>query len=102
MNTITIKLNSEIEYRIFIILFSNQKGLNRDTISKRLNIPRTTVYDNLVKLMKRKINIIPYINKYLKHNNKKGRPETIFFIPKGITNRLVSFELDNTKYKLNF
>ncbi|MBY8983001.1 MAG: hypothetical protein KGD57_08635, partial [Candidatus Lokiarchaeota archaeon] len=75
----TIKLDNKLELEIFLILFENPNGVNRNFLVNKIKKPRTTIYDNLVKLMNRKINSIPYVNKYYKHNNKNGRPITIFF-----------------------
>ncbi len=41
----------------------------RRELVRELKIPRTTIYDNLVKLQKRKL-----IEKYSRSNGKRGRP----------------------------
>jgi len=47
-----------------------EKGpLTRKDLVNHLNSPRTTVYDNLIKLQKRKL-----IQKFSKNNGTKGRP----------------------------
>ncbi|MFX0188068.1 MAG: helix-turn-helix domain-containing protein [Candidatus Hodarchaeota archaeon] len=40
----------------------------RDLVSQ-LNTPRTTIYDNLIKLHKRKV-----VEKFTRNNGKRGRP----------------------------
>ncbi|MFX1405599.1 MAG: MarR family transcriptional regulator [Promethearchaeota archaeon] len=44
-------------------------AITRRELVKTLNIPRTTIYDNLLKLQKRKI-----IEKFTRNNGKRGRP----------------------------
>ena len=41
----------------------------RSDLVKQLGTPRTTIYDNLLKLQKRKL-----IEKYTRNNGKRGRP----------------------------
>ena len=43
--------------------------LTRRQLVKQLNTPRTTIYDNLLKLQKRKV-----LEKYTRSNGKRGRP----------------------------
>jgi len=43
--------------------------LTRRDLVKELKIPRTTIYDNLVKLQKRKL-----IEKFSRNDGKRGRP----------------------------
>ena len=48
----------------------NEVGpLTRRELVKKLNTPRTTIYDNLLKLQKRKV-----IEKFTRNNGKRGRP----------------------------
>lgn len=91
MIIITIKLDNKIQYKLFITLYQNPKGVNRDFLVKELNIPRTTIYDNLAKLFEKEVNGIPYVCNYSKITNKKGRPSKIFYIPKGIRKNLSNF-----------
>jgi predicted ArsR family transcriptional regulator len=51
--------------------------LTRRELVKELNTPRTTIYDNLVKLQKRKV-----IEKFSRNDGKRGRP-LIFWQIKG-------------------
>jgi len=44
-------------------------AITRRELVKSLNVPRTTIYDNLLKLQKRKI-----IEKFTRNNGKRGRP----------------------------
>ncbi len=50
------------------ILQVNGPMTRRDLVSK-LNSARTTIYDNLVKLQKRKV-----VEKFTRNNGKRGRP----------------------------
>ena len=43
--------------------------LTRKVLVKELKTPRTTIYDNLVKLQKRKL-----IEKFSRNNGERGRP----------------------------
>ena len=43
--------------------------LTRNQLVKQLSTPRTTIYDNLLKLQKRRI-----LEKYTRSNGKRGRP----------------------------
>ena len=43
--------------------------LTRDQLVLHMNKPRTTIYDNLIKLQKRKV-----IQKHIKNNGDRGRP----------------------------
>ena len=43
--------------------------LTRKQLVKQLGTPRTTIYDNLLKLQKRRI-----LEKYTRSNGKRGRP----------------------------
>jgi len=57
-----------LQSRIISIL-QNYGSLPRRDIVKLTNTPRTTVYDNLVKLHKLRI-----IEKFSRNNGKRGRP----------------------------
>ncbi len=50
-------------------ILKNSGSLTRRDLVNQLNIPRTTIYDNLVKLQKRKL-----VEKSLRKNGKRGRP----------------------------
>lgn len=84
--------NSLKQLQIFFLLINNMnnkvKGLDKTTISNRLNIPITTVYDNLIKLKYRN-----YVNNYGFNNGKKGRNKIIWFIPKNLYQQFLSFNL---------
>lgn len=43
--------------------------LTRNDLVSQLNTPRTTIYDNLLKLQKRKV-----VEKFTRNDGKKGRP----------------------------
>jgi len=43
--------------------------MTRKDLVNQLKVPRTTIYDNLVKLQKRKV-----IEKFSRNNGKRGRP----------------------------
>jgi len=43
--------------------------LTRRDLVNQLNTPRTTIYDNLIKLQKRKV-----VEKFTRNNGKRGRP----------------------------
>jgi predicted transcriptional regulator len=45
-------------------------ALTRRELVKQLKRPRTTIYDNLVKLKKKEL-----VKKYSRNNNKQGRPK---------------------------
>ena len=73
-NTITIdkvcyikSYFTPIQLRLIEIL---QNGpASRETLVKKLNTPRTTIYDNLLKLQKRKL-----VEKFRDNNGERGRP----------------------------
>jgi hypothetical protein len=73
---------SEVEEIIFlsdllIDLLTTFDNLTRDKIVEHTNIPRTTIYDTLMKLViDDKVAV-----EYLRNKNKRGRPFTIFKIP---------------------
>ena len=51
-------------------------GLTRDKLVQTTRIPRTTLYDNLAKLIsKGKVTC-----KYLRNKKKRGRPKTVFHV----------------------
>jgi len=47
--------------------------LTRRDLVKKLRTPRTTIYDNLMKLQKRKL-----IEKFSRNNGKRGRPVVLW------------------------
>ncbi|NHJ24364.1 MAG: hypothetical protein EAX89_07305 [Candidatus Lokiarchaeota archaeon] len=49
--------------------------LTRRELVKQLTTPRTTIYDNLLKLQKRK-----FIEKHTRNNGKRGRPQVVWKI----------------------
>ena len=59
---------SPIQYNLIKTLESVGTLTRRDLV-KQLNTPRTTIYDNLVKLQKRKL-----IEKFSRSDGKRGRP----------------------------
>jgi predicted transcriptional regulator len=83
-NTITIDKFAEItkEYltpiQIRLIEFLQNGPVCRKTLVKELNTPRTTIYDNLLKLQKRK-----FIEKFGANNGERGRPLVYWELKKG-------------------
>lgn len=59
---------SPIQYNL-IKTIESVGALTRRDLVKQLNTPRTTIYDNLVKLQKRKL-----IEKFSRSDGKRGRP----------------------------
>ena len=57
-----------IQYNLIRKLQNNGPSTRRDLV-KVLNSPRTTIYDNLLKLQKRKL-----IEKFTRNNGMRGRP----------------------------
>ncbi len=67
---------SPIQFNLIKTL-RDEGPLTRRDLVKELKIPRTTIYDNLVKLQKRKL-----IEKFSRTDGKRGRP-LIFWEFKG-------------------
>lgn len=59
---------SPIQFNLIKTL-KNEGPLTRRDLVKELEVPRTTIYDNLIKLQKRKL-----IEKFSRNNGKRGRP----------------------------
>lgn len=59
---------SPIQHNLIKIL-KNDGPLTRRDLVNQLNTPRTTIYDNLIKLQKRKV-----VEKFIKNSEKRGRP----------------------------
>ncbi|TFG10207.1 MAG: MarR family transcriptional regulator [Promethearchaeota archaeon] len=57
-----------IQLRLIEFLKINGSRTRRELVNQ-LKIPRTTLYDNLLKLQKQRI-----VEKYAKNNGKRGRP----------------------------
>lgn len=57
-----------LQDRILEVLSKHGDCIRKDLV-KIINHPRTTIYDNLLKLQKRKL-----IEKYTMNNGKRGRP----------------------------
>ncbi|MHA1782271.1 MAG: helix-turn-helix domain-containing protein [Promethearchaeota archaeon] len=57
-----------LQYRLIKILKEYGPSTRRELV-KHLNIPRTTIYDNLLKLQKRKM-----LEKFTRNNGRRGRP----------------------------
>ena len=64
----TAELFTPIQNNLVKILEKNGP-LTRNQLVKHLSTPRTTIYDNLLKLQKRKV-----LEKYTRSNGKRGRP----------------------------
>ena len=70
-------LSSDLEKREFftplqnnlIKILENNGPITRRELVNTLKIPRTTVYDNLLKLQKKKM-----IEKFSRNNGRRGRP----------------------------
>ena len=52
-----------------IKILRNGGPLTRRDLVNQLKTPRTTIYDNLIKLQKRKV-----VEKFIKNSGKRGRP----------------------------
>ena len=97
--------DSELQFKIFFKVLNTPKGIVRDKIYKQLKLARTTVFDNLQKLMKKiilvgpKLNIeVPYIKTYtVKMTQGKGRTCVLFFVPKLISNSFMNFYFPETE-----
>lgn len=59
---------SPTQNNLIKILQVNGPMTRRDLVYQ-LKVPRTTIYDNLIKLQKRKV-----IEKFTRNNGKRGRP----------------------------
>ena len=74
-NSISIEKNISQKEYLSPIQFNLIKALKevgpstRKDLVKELQTPRTTIYDNLVKLQKRKL-----IEKFSRNNGERGRP----------------------------
>lgn len=55
--------------KILAVLLVSPKGITRTEICEIIKIPRTTVYDNLVKLQKQ-----GRIEKFSRSSGRRGRP----------------------------
>lgn len=70
-------MSSDLEKRDFftplqnslITILENNGPITRRELVKTLKIPRTTIYDNLLKLQKKKM-----IEKFSRNNGRRGRP----------------------------
>lgn len=67
---------SPIQYSLIKLLKSGG-SLTRKEIVNQLKTPRTTIYDNLNKLQKRKV-----VEKYSRNNGKRGRPNVYWKLKK--------------------
>ena len=68
-------------------------SLTRNDFVKKLGRARTTIYDNLEILEKKNL-----IKRFKKHNGLKGRPLTLWFIPKNLLHELFK-EIGNSDKK---
>lgn len=93
----TIYLDNEIQIGIFLTLYEYPKGLSRNKIADKLNKPRTTIYDNIIKMFDKKVDNIPYIKVYSKPTLLKGRPIVYYYIPKGIRIHSIDFKVLNNE-----
>ncbi len=67
---------SPLQYNLIKTLKNNGPLTRRELVNK-LNTPRTTIYDNLVKLLKENV-----IKKFSRNNGKRGRPKIYWEINK--------------------
>lgn len=67
---------SPLQYNLIKIL-KNNGPLTRKELVNQLNTPRTTIYDNLVKLQKENV-----VKKFSRNNGKRGRPKIYWKIKK--------------------
>jgi len=67
---------SPLQYNLIKIL-KNNGPLTRKELVNQLNTPRTTIYDNLVKLQKENV-----VKKFSRNNGKRGRPKIYWEIKK--------------------
>ncbi|MFO8019334.1 MAG: helix-turn-helix domain-containing protein [Promethearchaeia archaeon] len=54
-------------------VLKNSGPATRKALVKKLQTPRTTIYDNLVKLQKQKL-----VEKFSRNNGKRGRPKVFW------------------------
>lgn len=99
---ITIRFDNIKQCKIFFLLINKEFGLMRSSIQEILLIPRTTIYDNLEKLMRKN-----YVQYYTKKTSKIGRPSVYFYINKKIKNLfyndiIPSIEVNNKKLETSF
>lgn len=67
---------AELEIEIFEILQENG-AMTRSELVKKIQRPRTTIYDNMVAMIQKKI-----IKKYTRMLNRRGRPIVFFKLSK--------------------
>ena len=67
-NNILKEFLTPLQHHLIKSLQNSGPSTRKDLV-KLLNTPRTTIYDNLLKLQKRKI-----IEKFTRNNGKRGRP----------------------------
>ena len=64
---------SPLQVQIIRTLMEKNEPLTRKDLVNLLKTPRTTIYDNLLKLQKRKI-----VEKFAKYNSLRGRPKILW------------------------
>ena len=72
MNNLSDEFLTPIQYNL-IKMLENSGPLTRKDLVNHLETPRTTIYDNLIKLQKRKV-----VEKFSRNNGKRGRPKTFW------------------------
>lgn len=90
---------SETQLKIFFAVLNSPSGIRVNRLQEKLTIPKTTIIDNLKKLQKRKFLTgqnfsfnMPYVKFYRKKLKPgKGRPSTLFFVPKYLRNSFLNF-----------
>lgn len=90
--------DTELQLIIFHVILNKSKGIIINEICKQIQRPKTTVYENMVKMEKRKLSVgpefknIPYIKHYQKilRPGKRGRPNIIWYVPKSIRNTFIN------------
>lgn len=80
IETILLELN-KIQIKILIVL-SKGKSLTRNQLIESIKVSRTTIYDNLEKLLN-----VNLIRKFSKRIGNIGRPLVYWYIPKYINKK---------------
>jgi len=87
MRQIYLAFKNNTEFKIFFYLVNQKEPIERAIIAETLNIPRTTIYDNLVNLMNRKYYYRLLKVKSVNYVKKKklyigiGRPKITYYVP---------------------
>jgi len=93
---IVIHFNNIKQMNIFFLLINRDFGLTRKSIVETLLIPRTTVYDNLEILMRKKL-----VKYYTKKTSNRGRPTVYFYINPKIKQEFLKQQIPQIKLNSN-